>query len=154
MKINSNNFFGLLGLLLSVSVFSATAVKAQELPEPSHENIRTAAYSELDIRREMDKMIAQLGEGNLYHQYGSSGIYGGYSMTERACRLSKEKGMRLGIIVGTQTHTNSGYFATLNQNIRAFENFATVKSKNSNSKADLVYWLTDKNLLHALITIG
>ena len=121
---------------------------------PLFEDIRTAAYSELDIRREMDKMIAQLGEGNLYHQYGSSGIYGGYSMTERACRLSKEKGMRLGIIVGTQTHTNSGYFATLNQNIRAFENFATVKSKNSNSKADLVYWLTDKNLLHALITIG
>jgi hypothetical protein len=117
--------------IICLFVFVANHAKAQELPKPNHQNtffimplfedIRNSAFSEMDIRREMDKMIVQLGEGNLYHQMGSGGIYGGYTMTERACRLSKEKGLRLGIILGTQTHTNPGYFPTINQDIRGYQ---------------------------------
>lgn len=118
-------------LLICFFSISMVAAQAQELPKPNHEhtffmmpiyeNIRYPSYSELDIRREMDKMISQLGEGNLYHQWGTSAIYVGYSMAERACRISKEKGMRLGIILRGQTHTNDAYFPMINQDIRGYQ---------------------------------
>lgn len=111
--------------------FVAIGTSGQVLPKPNHQNtffmmplfeeIRSTNLNEMTIRSEMDKMTSQLSAGNLYHHIGVSGIFGGYVMGARTCRLAKEKGMRVGIIVGTQTHTNPGYFPTLNQDIRCYQ---------------------------------
>ena len=60
------------------------------------------------IRAEMDKLIAQCGRGNRYHRLGFSFIYpmGNPDVLRRNCRLAKEKGLVLGIIIGLQTHGN------------------------------------------------
>ena len=69
----------------------------------------------------MDKMTSQFGEGNLYYQTGFSNIYAGYTMTERECRLAKEKGLRIGIIFGNQTHTQPGLIPLWDQDIRCYQ---------------------------------
>jgi hypothetical protein len=119
-------------LLICVYTSIVFSAQAQELPKPSHqntfymfpifENIHTPTTdNDMAVRSEMDKMIFQVGAGNLYYQNGSSGVYSGTASVERACRLSKEKGLRLGIIFANQTHTNKTFFPTLNQDIRGYQ---------------------------------
>lgn len=131
MKNNTSDFLMKIGQLICLATLFINVTIAQELPKPNHQNtfymlplyeeIRSTTQTELDIRNELDKMITQLGQGNIYHQNGPSFIFPGYSVAERAIRLAKEKGMRVGIILGTQTHTNPGYFPILNQDIRSYQ---------------------------------
>ncbi|MDA9555813.1 hypothetical protein N9R54_06240, partial [Pelobium sp.] len=128
MKIYTRLLFLKMLVFLSLNPIN---LFAQELPKPNHansfymlplyEDIRSSSVTELQIRNELDKMITQLGQGNIYHHNGASFIFPGYTIAERAIRLAKEKGMRVGIILGTQTHTNPSYFPTLNQDIRCYQ---------------------------------
>ena len=118
-------------LILSTFILIFQCATSQELPKPTHANtfyimplfnpIRSTTATEMYIRDEMDKMLSQIGQGNLYHQVGVAGIFDGYALGDQACRLAKEKGMHYGLIVGHQTHTNPAIYKTLNNDIRAFQ---------------------------------
>lgn len=67
--------------------------------------------SEDTIRTEMDRLIEQCGKGDAYHRLGFGFIYpsGKPDVLRRDCRLAKEKGLVLGVIIGMQTHGNAGF---------------------------------------------
>lgn len=79
--------------------------------------------SEDTIRTEMDRLIEQCGKGDAYHRLGFGFIYpaGKPDVLRRDCRLAKEKGLVLGVIIGMQTHGNAEFQRKLLGDLRSFQ---------------------------------
>ena len=87
------------------------------------------------IRTEFDEMLRQFGPGNAYHKPGVAFIFPGAQQTKLICKIAQEKGIAVGPILGTQTH--SGNNSWLAPDLRAIQ-----------WRADPVYWqgyFTKKN---------
>ena len=155
MIIQSN--LGPTAALLCFLFTGSSASVAGELPDrpaPSPTNtfhilpiwndlMRTQTTPE-EIRRETDKMLAQFGRGNRYHQVGFSFIYpaGQPEVVRRVCAVAREKGIKIGLIIALQTHANPGLERDLAADARNFqwrsdgENWQPPKDPKSKEPAD------------------
>jgi hypothetical protein len=63
------------------------------------------------IHTEMKRLVEQCGRGNRYHRVGFSFIYpaGKPEVLRRDCRIAREHGLVLGLVVGMQTHGNAAF---------------------------------------------
>lgn len=69
------------------------------------------------------KMKEQLGEGNLYHRLGFSGIYSPNvdAQVRENCRLAQEYGVHLGLIFADQSHTRNDFRSIAAKDLRLFQ---------------------------------
>ncbi len=117
-------------LLLSATI----SLKAEELPRattsncfyimPLFEFFRIPGNLTYEEKRSnFIKMKLQLGNGNLYHRLGFSGIYGTSVDNEWRdnCKLAAEYGTHVGLIFATQSHTRNNYRAIAALDLRLFQ---------------------------------
>jgi len=91
---------------------------------PIFEQIRipgTMTYEEKRVQ--FVKMKEQLGEGNLYHRLGFSGIYspGVDAQVRENCNLAQEYGVHLGLIFAYQSHTRNDLRNIAAKDLRLFQ---------------------------------
>ena len=119
-----------LAVLAAIGLAIVTrSVQAADLPPPTPDNtfyvyaiwdaIMTAP--EAQIRTEMDEMLRQFGPGNAYHRPGVAFIFPGAKQTLLICQVAKEKGLAVGVILGTQTHSDSHAARYLSKDLRAIQ---------------------------------
>jgi len=102
---------------------------AASIPKPAvltiyalWEGINDPKLSEKEIREMMDNLLNQFGKGNAWHRPGFSFIYNNPERLELAASIAKEKGVSLGPIIGTQTHSRPrSEHDVLSQDLRSYQ---------------------------------
>jgi hypothetical protein len=108
---------------------AARSAPAADLPPPSPDNTfyvyaiwdPIMKASEDQIRTQMDEMLREFGPGNAYHRPGVAFIFPGVKQTELICKVAKEKGMAVGVILGTQTHSDKAILPELAKDLRSIQ---------------------------------
>ena len=116
-------------VLLGGCLYAARPMRGAELPPPTPDNTFYVYViwdgimhsSPEQMRQEMDEMRRQLGPGNDYHQPGVAFIFPGAKQTRLICQAAKEKGLAVGVILGTQTHSDEHASAYLAKDLRAVQ---------------------------------
>lgn len=88
---------------------------------PIWDDLSSPLLSEAAIAAEMDSLVRQLGNGNDYHKVGFSFVVYDEATLDRNCRIAKDKGIKLGLMVGTPTHTRMDLWPTFNLDLRCYQ---------------------------------
>lgn len=121
-------------IVLLIVLFFTVKTEGEELPRASVENcfyimplfekLRVpGAMTYEEKRAQFVKMKEQLGEGNLYHRLGFSGIYAPSvdAQVRENCKLAQEYGVHLGLIFADQSHTRNDFRNMAAKDLRLFQ---------------------------------
>ena len=79
-----------------------------------------SSASETELHEQMDALIEQFGHGNRFHRVGFAFIMpSNEAQLNMICRVAREKNVAIGVILGSQTHTDPKESARLHADYRA-----------------------------------
>lgn len=118
-------------IAVAVAVIACHAARSDDGPDvrdtfhiiPLWNAMARADTTDAEIRAEMKRLVDQCGRGNDYHRIGFSFIYpaGKPEVLRRNCRLAREQGLVLGLVVGMQTHGNASFARQFLGDLRNFQ---------------------------------